>query len=459
MSSRAPTDPGPLTHPLAPPSETGDAARASLRTWRGISPPSGVDIEETFLSNGIHVLSERIPAVRSAAVGVWVRQGSVHEGEDELGLSHLLEHMVFKGTSRRSAREIAGALEDLGGSLDAYTTCEHTSFQARVLGEHLSEAMDVLSDLVLSPLLRDADLELEREVVLEEISAVEDTPDDLVFELHGEMLWQGHGYGHSILGTRASVGGASADDLRALHGRKYGGRNLVVAAAGRVDHGELVELARRWFGGAPDLGGEQPLPEPSGVRRGQERVVRESLQTHVVFGSDLVPHSDKRRYGLVLLSAAFGGGMSSRLFQRVREELGLAYTVFSFQSFYSAAGCGGVYVGTRPGWAEKAVAAILEEYRRLAIEGLPAEELERTKRQVKGQILLSLESTASRLYRLAGFALRGEAYLDIDSLLARIDAVSVEEAKETAADFFAPERQFMLCLGPAPGGTPEKTTT
>ena len=165
MSSRAPTDLSALTHPLAPPSESGDAARASLQIRRGISPPSGVDIEETFLSNGIHVLSERIPSVRSAAVGVWVRQGSVHEGEDELGLSHLLEHMVFKGTSRRSARQIAGALEDLGGSLDAYTTREHTSFQARVLGEHVSEAMDVLSDLVLSPLLRDADLELEREVV------------------------------------------------------------------------------------------------------------------------------------------------------------------------------------------------------------------------------------------------------------------------------------------------------
>lgn len=411
-------------------------------------------MSESVLPNGLRVLTETIPSVRSVAVGVWIKQGSAYETPGTMGASHLLEHMVFKGTQRRSPREIALALEGLGGSLDAYTSREHTSFQARVLDEHLLDAMDVLSDLVLNPVLRDEDLELEREVVLEEISTVEDTPDDLVFELHAEAFWNGHPYGYSILGTRETVAGMEGDTLRALHRDRYRAGNLLVAAAGNVEHDELVELASRFFAGLPAGGGgagsgrEHPSPRDHGV----SAVVRDAAQTHIVFGAPTPSRTDSRRYPLILLSAALGGGMSSRLFQRVREELALAYTVYTFQSFYSQAGISGVYVGTRPGWGERAVEAIREELARVAAEGLPADELARTKSQVKGQIMLSLESTGARLYRLAGFALHDEPFLTLDELLARVDRVSEAEVAEAAAACFHPDRQFVLQLGPGKDG-------
>ena len=405
-------------------------------------------IHESDLPNGIQVLSERIPGVRSVAVGVWVRQGAAHEAPRELGASHLLEHMVFKGTGTRSARDIALSIEALGGSLDAYTSREHTSFQARVLDEHLDEALDVLTDLVLDPALRDDDLELEREVVLEEISTVDDTPDDLVFELHGERLWGAHPYGHSILGTRDTVASVSGATLRELHGDRYVGSNLVVAAAGNVDHEALLEGVVRRMERVPAGRRVAGVPRPPRPGAGDVSVTRESAQTHLVFGADAPAHADPRRYALVLLSQALGGGMSSRLFQKVREELALAYTVFTYQSFYSVSGVAGVYVGTRPAWAERAVDAVREELARVAREGLPADELEQTKQQVKGQIMLSLESTGARLYRLAGFALYDEPFQGLDDVLARVDAVTPAQVAEVAGEYFDPHRHLLLRLGP-----------
>ena len=413
-----------------------------------VSPFSVSPLHSDLLANGVQVLSEEIPGVRSASVGVWVRQGAAHEDADVMGASHLLEHLVFKGTQRRTAKDLALALEGLGGSLDAYTSREHTSFQARVLDEHLPDALDVLADLTLDPLLRSEDLELEREVVLEEISTVEDTPDDLVFELHGERLWGKHPYGHSILGTRETVAGMPAEALRRIHRERYVGKNLVIAAAGNVQHASFLEAVERLFGHLP--AGERsdkvpPVPTPA---RGDERVKRGGAQSHLVFGTDAPPHADPRRHALVLLSSAMGGGMSSRLFQRVREELALAYTVYSFQSFYALAGLTGVYVGTRPSWEGRAVDAVRDELARVAREGLPPDELEQTKRQVKGQIMLSLESTGARLYRLAGFALYEEPFLDLDEVLGRIDAVSADEVAAAAATFYDPDRQLLLRLGP-----------
>ena len=405
-------------------------------------------MSETVLANGVRVLSERVAGVRSVAAGVWVRHGAAHDPAAVSGASHLLEHMVFKGTRQRSPREIALSLESLGGSLDAYTTREHTGFTARVLDEHLPLALDVLADLPVQPLLRDEDLELEREVVLEEIAEVEDTPDDLVFELHGERLWPGSPWGRSILGTTETVGGMSGDVLRDLHGRAYRGGNLIVAAAGSVEHPDLVEAAGRLFGeldgGAPAP--SAPVPAPPSV--GDERVERDTAQSHVVIGTALPGHPDPSRYALVLLSAALGGGMSSRLFQKVREELGLCYTVFTHQTFYAACGVGGVYVSTRPATEERAVGAILEELAKVASEGLPAEELEQTKEQVKGQVMLSLESTGARLYRLTSFALNDEPWMGLDELLARVDAVTPRDVLEAADRYFHPARQLVLRLGP-----------
>lgn len=405
-------------------------------------------MEETRLPNGIHVLTEGMPSVRSAAVGIWIRQGSAHEPPDADGASHLLEHLVFKGTEHRTAREIARELESIGGSLDAYTGREHTSYQARVLDEHVPLALEVLADLILSPLLRSQDLDLEREVVLEEIATVEDTPDDLVFELHGERLWGSHPYGQSILGSRRSVEAMTVDTLRELHHRRYRSGDLVVAAAGSVDHARIVAAVEELFG---HLSGDEDrlrISAPGQVGTGDSRVSRESAQTHVVVGTDIPGHPDPRRYPLILLNTAFGGGMSSRLFQRIREELALAYAVYSFQSFYHHAGVSGVYVGTRPGWDDRAVDVILEEFATVAREGLPDDELEQTKRQVKGQIMLSLESPEARLYRLAGFALHDEPYLTLDELLGRVESVQRDDVAEVAGEFFAPDRQLVVRLGP-----------
>jgi len=405
-------------------------------------------MRETRLSNGLRVVTESIAGVRSAGVGVWIRQGSAHEHPDRMGASHLLEHMVFKGTQRRSARQIVLELESLGGSIDAYTSREHTSFQARVLGDHLPIALDVLTDLVRDPLIREEDLALEREVVLEEISAVEDTPDDLVFELHGDHLWGQHPYGQSILGTPQTVRALDSPTLKALHERRYTGCNMVIAVAGYVDHDRVVEQVTELMGDLPTGEPTAALPKVPTTRAGRARIERDCAQSHIVFGCVTPGHGDPARYPLVLLSAAFGGGMSSRLFQRIREELALGYSVYSYQSFHALAGVSGVYLGTRPGWEDQAIEAIEGEYDRLAREGLPAAEFAQIKQQVKGQAMISLESTSARLYRLAGFALHNQPYRTLDDVLGRIDAVTPDDIATTARDYFAPDNQMVFTLGP-----------
>ena len=392
-----------------------------------------------------------MPGVRSVAIGAWVRAASLHEPRDRMGVSHLLEHMVFKGTRRRSARDIALSLECLGGSLDAYTSREHTVYQARVLDEHLETAVDVLGDLVFEPVLRDADLELERNVVLEEIAMVEDTPDDLVFELHNEAMWGSHPLGYSILGTRETVRSLSVDHLRELHTAAYRPDQLVVAAAGHVEHDRLVELLARtgWTGRASRAaaGVEVGPALPEGpVRR---HVARPGSQTHIVIGSPGIGHGDARRHAMVLLSLILGGGMSSRLFQRVREELGLAYAVYTFQTFYAAHGVHGVYVGTAPATADAALDAIQEELAKVVAGGLTPEEIEQGKGQLKGQLTLSLESPAARMYRAAGVVLYDEPYRTLDEMLALVDAIEPGAVHAVAREFFDPDRQTVVSLGPA----------
>ena len=409
----------------------------------------GAGFRSTTLANGLTVVSEYMPSVRSVALGVWVRRASVHERRDEMGVSHFLEHLVFKGTERRSAREIALSLESLGGSLDAFTSREHTSFQARVLDEHLPQAADVLCDLIFRPALRESDLSLERNVVLEEIAMVEDTPDDLVFELHNEALWGSHPYGYAILGTRETIGAMPVEAVRALHVSAYRPQHMVVAAAGRVQHEELLEILSRtgwdsFVGGEP----EGPVvPEPVAEPPSRRHIGRDGHQTHIVLGSPSVRYSDPRRYAVSLTGLMLGGGMSSRLFQRVREELGLAYSVYAFQSFHHDSGLQGIYAGTSPETAGRALDEILKELTRMAVEGFPAEEIEAGKNQLKGQLTLSLESPASRMYRVASSALYGEAFTPLDETLAKIDAITPTQVAEACHDLFNPERQTVVTLG------------
>lgn len=422
--------------------------RAKAGTGVTPRPARAEAYRATRLGNGVRVLTETMPGVRSAAVGAWVRQGSALESAGMMGASHLLEHMVFRGTENRSRQEIALALESLGGSLNAYTSREHTGYEARVLADHLPQATEVISDLVRNPLLAQSDLDHEKEVVGEEIAQVEDTPDDLVFELHGDRMWGGHPYGHSILGTRDTVGAITREDLAGLHRTSYVGANLVVAAAGCVEHDAFVDLSAQWFGDL-EAGCETPaVADPGEVRPGTDRVARDSAQMHIVLGRDTCGHAHDDRYPLILMSAALGGGMSSRLFQRIREELALAYAVYAFQSFYARAGMLGIYVGTRPSCAPAALGAVREVCRDVATQGLPPEELARIKEQVKGQLMLSLEAPGARLHRLAGFALHGEPFAGLDEVQGMIDAVSGCDIVRVAGEVLDPERLYALCLGP-----------
>jgi predicted Zn-dependent peptidase len=391
-----------------------------------------------------------MPGVRSVSFGAWIRSASVHERPEEMGVSHLLEHMVFKGTERRSAAEIALALEAVGGGLDAFTSREHTAYQARVLDEHLELAADVIGDLVFHPALREEDLALERKVILEEIGMVDDTPDDLIFELHNAALWGAHPLGYAILGTRETVARLGTAELRALHARAYHPEHIVVAAAGNLEHDELLAaLERTGWASRPRGGTPRPFvaPVPS-VGPARRHVSREGAQTHLVVGSRAIRHGDPRRYALVLVSMLMGGGMSSRLFQRVREELGLAYSVYTFQSLHEAAGVHGVYVGTGPDTGGQALDAISDELRRLAEAGLPADELAMGKEQLKGQLVLSLESPSARMDRAAAVALYEEPYRSLDEILAQVDAVTPEMVAEVAREFFDPAGQTVVSLGP-----------
>ncbi|HEX9221063.1 MAG TPA: pitrilysin family protein [Gemmatimonadaceae bacterium] len=408
------------------------------------------ELRRTVLPNGLTVLSEHMPGVRSVALGSWVRAASLHESPEKMGVSHMLEHMVFKGTPTRSAKELALALEVLGGSLDAYTAREHTSYQAKVLDEHLPQAAEVLADLVFRPVLRASDLTLERKVVLEEISTVDDTPDDLVFELHNAQLWGAHPYGYSILGTRETVGALEQNDLRALHSRAYHPEQIVVAAAGNVEHDALLDTfeSTGWAeiprGGLPALTSPAPIVQPPGAMHFE----RDTAQTHIVIGTMAFAHNDPRRYAMSMIGMLFGGGMSSRLFQRVREELGLAYSVYSFQSFHEDAGMHGVYVGTTPETARAAVDVINDEMEKLASNGLSEEDMTAGKSQLKGQITLSLESPTSRMYRAAGVELYGEPYRTLDEVLALVDAIDTETVAAICKTYYAPGRQTLVSLGP-----------
>ena len=408
------------------------------------------DLRRTVLPNGLTVLSEHMPGVRSVSFGAWVRAASLHERREKMGVSHLLEHMVFKGTERRSAHEIALSLEALGGSLDAYTSREHTVYQGRVLDEHLRDAADVVGDIVLHPSLRESDLALERKVILEEIGMVEDTPDDIVFELHNELLWGNHPYGYSILGTRETVNALGVADLRGLHARAYHPGQLVVVASGNVEHERLVGVLGEtgWLdvpaGNGEPLVSPPPVIDPPATRH----VDREGAQTHIVAGTRAMAHGDPDRFAMLLLSTLLGGGMSSRLFQRVREELGLAYSVYTYQSFHADSGMHGVYVATAPESASAALDAIRSELRAVVDVGMPADEIAMGRQQLKGQITLSLESVSSRMYRAASVELYGEPYRTLDDLLALIDAIGDDDVARVACTYFDPDRFTVLSLGP-----------
>lgn len=409
------------------------------------------NVEKSTLANGLQVVTETMPAVRSVSMGVWLRTGSRHEREDQNGIVHFLEHMVFKGTLNRSGEEIARAADAIGGHLDAFTTKEFTCFSIKVVDEHLPRAFDIVADLVKNPLLRSSDIAKESRVIQEEIKMVEDTPDDLVHEIFSKSYWPHHSLGRPILGTRATVGAFNQRRLREFFRRHYVPGNMLITAAGHLTHGQAVGLAEEQFGalsrGNITAAGPIPVAHPHALYRRK----RELEQTHICLGTPAYPYAHEKRFASYVLNTILGGGMSSRLFQNIREKYGLVYAVFSGLSAYRDAGILSIYAGTAPGNARKVVSLIIAEFRNLKNNSIPADELQRAKDYLKGSLLLGLESTTSRMANIARQELYYGQCITLDEVSARIDAVTREDVVEVARELFQSDRIAVTVLGPRRG--------
>jgi predicted Zn-dependent peptidase len=401
----------------------------------------------TTLDSGVRVVSETMPTVRSVALGFWIGAGSALEREEQAGISHLVEHMLFRGSERYGSEEIDPIFDALGAELNAGTDKEATSVYTRVLDGHLERAFDVIADMVWRP--RMGELEAEREVVLEEIAMYEDDPQDRVFDVLGEAVFGEHPLGRAVIGRAEVVRALAREQLRAFHAERYTPAEVVIAAAGSVDHDALVAMARAACPPRSDdpIAPEPPLGEPVFDRR--VRFLRkETEQYHLCLGGRGIAREDERRFALRVLDNVLGGGASSRLFQEVRERRGLAYSVFSFSNLYAATGEVGLYVGTRPENLAEASKVIAAELERFVREPADAQELERSRENAKGRLVLSLESTAARMNRLGSSVLCGLPILSVEELVERIDAVTVEDLRELAAELFRGPELSVAAIGP-----------
>jgi predicted Zn-dependent peptidase len=396
-------------------------------------------IVKEILPNGITLLTEAMPHVRSVAVGVWLKRGSRHETPIQSGISHFIEHMVFKGTKNRSAEVIAAQVDSIGGHMDAFTAKEYASFHLKVLDEHLPLAVDILGDIAMNPLFDPAEMTKEKKVIFEEINMVEDTPDDLVMELYTEAFWPRHPLGRPILGTKSSVSRFRRDELAGFFRSVYRPGNIVIAAAGHLEHEATSRLVRRHFGelapGGRSHNGGPPRPASRIVTRSK----KELEQVHVCLGTPAYPQAHEDRYGVYILNTVLGGSMSSRLFQNVREKRGLVYSISSGVSAYSDAGTLTIYAGTSLDSVDEVVRLSLEELRRMKGEALPADELRRAKDHLKGSLMLSLENTGSRMSHMARQEIYFGRAFKLDEILAGIESVTAEDVPRIAGDLFRGE--------------------
>ena len=393
-------------------------------------------IVKESLENGLTLLTESMPHVRSVAIGVWLKRGSRHETSEQTGISHFIEHMVFKGTRNRSAEAIAAEVDSIGGHMDAFTAKEYASFNLKVLDEHLPIAVDILGDVVMNPLFDPAEMTKEKKVIFEEINMVEDTPDDLVMELFTEAFWPDHPLGRPILGTKRSVGSFHREDLAAFFHDVYHARNIVIAAAGNLEHGKTAELARRHFGELAARRDGGPVSAPRPAARIVTRSKSELEQVHLCLGTRAYPQGHPNRFGSYILNTVLGGSMSSRLFQNVREKRGLVYSISSGVTSYSDAGSLTVYAGTSLDSVHEVIRLALEELRRLKGERLGDTELRRAKDHLKGSLMLSLENTGSRMSHLARQELYFGRQFSLDELTAGIERVEADDVQRVAGELF-----------------------
>jgi predicted Zn-dependent peptidase len=401
----------------------------------------------TTLDSGVRIVTEAMPSVRSVSLGFWIGAGSRGESDEEAGLSHLLEHLLFKGSAKYGSLEIDQIFDGMGAELNAGTGKETTSVYARVIDQHVVDAFDVMADMVFRPLLTDVDAE--REVILEEIAMYEDDPQEKVFDVFGEAVFGDDPLGRAIIGRAAVIADTPVDQIARFHAARYVPANVVIAAAGAVDHETLVGLATERISGAGSdqapLRGAGPAVAAASSHRFERK---DTEQFHVCLGGPGLSRHDDRRFALRVLDTIFGGTSSSRLFQEIRERRGLAYSVYSFTSAYHDAGQVGLYLGTRADNLRQALAIVATELSRLRSEPATEEELLRAKENLKGRVVLSLESTSARMNRLGSEILAGAPLLSLDEVVERIDAVSLQDLRALVDELWAPERLSTAGIGP-----------
>lgn len=403
-------------------------------------------IRKTVLDNGLRVISEAIPSAHSVTIGVWVEAGSRHESGPENGMSHFVEHMLFKGTSRRSARDIAREMDSMGGMLNAFTSREYSCYYAKTLAGRLPQVIDLLGEVILDPRFDLDELEKERRVVLQEICMVEDTPDDCVHDLFNATFWGGHPLGHPILGNMETVGAFERSALIHFMKRCYTGSRVLVCAAGDLNHERLVDQLDRVFSALPETGSRPETTAPV-IRRNTAVTGKDLEQVHLCLGTRALPQNHPDRFAAYLLNAILGGSMSSRLFQEIREQQGLAYSIYSYLHSHTDAGSLVVYAATAPEDTRLLVELILRQMRRLRDEPLSAQDLSAVREQLRGNLLLSMEATEHRMSRLAKNEIYLGRNLGIKEVLRGFDQVSAEDVQDLAGRLFRDEYLNLHLLG------------
>jgi predicted Zn-dependent peptidase len=411
------------------------------------------DVQTAKLENGLVVVTEKVSHVRSVSFGVFLRSGSRHEAIDQHGLTHFIEHALFKGTRKRSAAQIAAEADALGGNLDAFTGREIVGYHDKVLDQHLPRAIELIADLVTSPTFDPAELGKERKVILEEIKMVEDTPDDIIFDIFCESFYPNHALGRPILGTKESLKTFNRAKTQAWYDEIYSPENLVFAAAGNLNHQDVIRLAGDYFGGLPSRGALKPSPEPVPSPSVILRHKAELEQSHLVIGAPCPSLVSEDRYVANILSAILGGGMSSRLFQSIREDKGLVYTVFSSVTPFRDCGYLNIYAAASTDQLHETINATVEELRRIKEGPVTEDELRRNKDQLKSSLMLSLESTSSRMSALAQQEMTFGRFISPDEIIEGVDAVTADDITRLANDIFQSKALAITVLGDLGSGS------
>lgn len=405
--------------------------------------------KKTTLDNGLRIITEEIPFFKSATIGIWVDTGSRNEIPANSGISHFIEHMIFKGTGTKSATDIAEIMDGVGGQLNAFTEKEHTCFYARVLDRHVELALDLLSDMLLNSVFDAEELNRERSVILDEIRLYDDSPEDIIFDMFNQLIWKGHSLGRPVLGTTETVENITRGDILSYMAEHYTAEHIVISATGNIEHENFVKLIEKFAGKLPAGQKARALSDRVVIQQRQKQIrCKDSEQAYVIFGREGVSHRHEQKYCLTMLDSILGGSMSSRIFQEIREKRGLAYSVGSFTTCLSDTGLFGIFAGTSPDTLPQVTSLIIEITEKMKTEGATAGELERAREQLKGSLSLALESTSGRMIRLAKSEMHHGRLITHEEIFEKLDKVTLEDIYEMARTQLDTDSYSATVLGP-----------